>query len=245
MAHVSRASLLQQAESYQATVPHPCWPTGYHKSLSLSSIYDSPCTEKERPNLALNTTVTMVGTGNGSLCALYVSKLFNFTTCSFSRCSFDGIFQPEVSGNFIVSPGTERGGGLAASWAGVPSPPASRGGKARPRALQGWSLVPTTLVRAAVCGEKACSQPVPQLPPFLHQAFSAFFYTVDFIQTVMGKRVHLPSDLKDAAETICATSWSEVGSPGTVGRRGLLCVGHHPDSESSPWRGLGVLAPME
>ncbi|XP_064892301.1 ectonucleoside triphosphate diphosphohydrolase 2 isoform X1 [Columba livia] len=136
------SKLLQQAQSYQATVPHPCWPTGYQKSLSLSSVYDSPCTEKERPGLALDTTVTVTGTGNGSLCALLVSKLFDFTTCSFSQCSFDGIFQPEVSGNFI--------------------------------------------------------------------AFSAFFYTVDFIQTVMGKAVHLPSDLKDAAETICATSWSEL-----------------------------------
>lgn len=245
MAHASHVSLLRQAESYRASVPHPCWPTGYHKSLSLSSVYDSPCTEKERPSLALNTTITVVGTGNGSLCALHVSKLFDFTTCSFSRCSFDGIFQPEVSGNFIVSPGMEQGGGLAAGWAGVPGPLASCGSKARPLALQGSSLVPTTRVRAAVRGERVCSQPVPQLSPFLWQAFSAFFYTVDFIQTVMGRPVHLPSDLKDAAKTICATSWSEVGSSGMVGRRGLLCVGHHPGSESSPWRGLGVLAPME
>ncbi|XP_049689233.1 ectonucleoside triphosphate diphosphohydrolase 2 isoform X3 [Accipiter gentilis] len=96
------SKVLQQAASYQATITHPCWPTGYHKSLSLSSVYDSPCTEKERPSLALNTTITVVGTGNGSLCALHVSKLFDFTTCSFSRCSFDGIFQPEVSGNFIL-----------------------------------------------------------------------------------------------------------------------------------------------
>ncbi|KAK2514181.1 hypothetical protein Q9966_015865 [Columba livia] len=170
-------SKLLQAQSYQATVPHPCWPTGYQKSLSLSSVYDSPCTEKERPGLALDTTVTVTGTGNGSLCALLVSKLFDFTTCSFSQCSFDGIFQPEVSGNFI--------------------------------------------------------------------AFSAFFYTVDFIQTVMGKAVHLPSDLKDAAETICATSWSEVGSSGMAGRRGLLHVGHRLGSERSPWRGLCVLVPLE
>ncbi|NXN99011.1 ENTP2 diphosphohydrolase, partial [Rhinopomastus cyanomelas] len=135
-------SKLLQAESYQTTIPNPCWPTGYRKTLALSSIYDSPCTEKERPSLALNTSITMYGTGNRTLCALHINKLFNFTTCHFSHCSFDGIFQPEVSGNFI--------------------------------------------------------------------AFSAFFYTVDFIQTVMGKRVHLPSDLKDAAETICATSWSEL-----------------------------------
>ncbi|KFU85352.1 Ectonucleoside triphosphate diphosphohydrolase 2, partial [Chaetura pelagica] len=117
-------------------------PVCYNKSILLSSVYNSPCTEKERPSLALNTTITVVGTGNGSLCTLHVSKLFDFTTCSFSRCSFDGIFQPEVSGNFI--------------------------------------------------------------------AFSAFFYTVDFIQTVMGRPIHLPSDLRDAAETICATSWSEL-----------------------------------
>ncbi|NXP75801.1 ENTP2 diphosphohydrolase, partial [Ramphastos sulfuratus] len=135
-------SKLFQAESHRATISHPCWPTGYEKSLLLSTVYNSPCTEKERPNLALNTTVTVVGTGNSSLCALLVSKLFDFTTCSFSRCSFDGTFQPEVSGKFI--------------------------------------------------------------------AFSAFFYTVDFIQTVMGRAVHMPSDLKDAAETICATSWSEL-----------------------------------
>ncbi|XP_010140698.1 PREDICTED: ectonucleoside triphosphate diphosphohydrolase 2 [Buceros rhinoceros silvestris] len=135
-------SKLLQVESLQAPISHPCWPTGYQKNLLLSSVYDSPCTEKEKPNLALNTTVTVVGTGNGTLCTLHVSKLFDFSTCSFSRCSFDGIFQPEVSGKFI--------------------------------------------------------------------AFSAFFYTVDFIQTLMGKPVHLPSDLKDAAETICATSWSEL-----------------------------------
>lgn len=74
----------------------------------------------------------------------------------------------------------------------------------------------------------------PTVVPFLHQAFSAFFYTVDFIQTVMGRPVHLPSDLKDAAEMICATSWSEVGSLGMVGWRGLLHVGHHSGTESSP-----------
>ncbi|NXN15219.1 ENTP2 diphosphohydrolase, partial [Indicator maculatus] len=135
-------SKLFQAESYQATISHPCWPTGYQKSLWLSSVYDSPCTEKERPSLALNTTVNVAGTGNSSLCALHLSKLFDFTICSFSRCSFGDTFQPQVSGKFI--------------------------------------------------------------------AFSAFFYTVDFIQTVMGKPVRMPSDLKDAAETICATSWSEL-----------------------------------
>lgn len=92
---------------------------------------------------------------------------------------------------------------------------------------------------------RVCSQPDPQLLLSLCQAFSAFFYTVDFIQTVMGRPVHLPSDLKDAADTICATSWSKVRSLGIVGRRRLLHVGYHPGFERSPWRSLGFLAPME
>lgn len=131
-AHGSRASLLQQVESLQAPISHPCWPTGYQKNLLLSSVYDSPCTEKERPSLALNTTVTVVGTGNGTLCALRVSKLFDFSTCSFSRCSFDGIFQPEVSGKFIVSAAVERGSGRAARRAGAHSPLASPAAKPEP-----------------------------------------------------------------------------------------------------------------
>lgn len=137
-------SLLQQAENYQATVSNPCWPTGYHKSLSLSSIYDSPCTEKERPSLPLNTFVAMAGTGNGSLCALHVSKLFNFTTCSFSRCSFDGIFQPEVSGNFIVSPSMEQGGGLAVGSAAVPWLPSVICQQSQTQSLQEQLLASTT-----------------------------------------------------------------------------------------------------
>lgn len=112
----------------------------------------------------------------------------------------------------------------------VPSSPASCGSKVRPVALQQWLLVPTTLARVSADGERVCSQPVPQLLLSLHQAFSAFFYTVDFIRTVMGRPVHLPSDLKDAAEIVCATSWSEVGSLGIV-RRGLLHVGYHPSFE--------------
>lgn len=142
---IAHVSLLWQAESYQETVSHPCWPTGYNKSLLLSSIYDSPCTEKERPSLALNTTVTLIGTGDGNLCALHVSKLFDFTNCAFSRCSFDGVFQPEVSGNFIVSPGMEEGGNSC--WLGrlSPAPQHHVAAKPDPQLCNKWLLVPTTL----------------------------------------------------------------------------------------------------
>ncbi|XP_044848426.1 ectonucleoside triphosphate diphosphohydrolase 2 isoform X2 [Mauremys mutica] len=42
-------------------------------------------------------------------------------------------------------------------------------------------------------------------------AFSAFFYTVDFIQTVMKRRVASPDDLNTAAEAICSATWTEAG----------------------------------
>ncbi|KAM6243979.1 ectonucleoside triphosphate diphosphohydrolase 2 [Porphyrio hochstetteri] len=135
-------SKLLQAENYKANVLNPCWPKGYHRNLSLSSIYDSPCTVEERPINAPNKDISMGGSGNASGCAQLVSKLFNFSSCRFSRCSFNGVSQPEVSGGFI--------------------------------------------------------------------AFSAFFYTVDFIQTVMETPVHLPSDLENAARAICAASWNEL-----------------------------------
>ncbi|XP_032636049.1 ectonucleoside triphosphate diphosphohydrolase 2 [Chelonoidis abingdonii] len=41
-------------------------------------------------------------------------------------------------------------------------------------------------------------------------AFSAFFYTVDFIQTVMKRRVASPDDLNTAAEAICSANWTEL-----------------------------------
>ncbi|NXT85220.1 ENTP2 diphosphohydrolase, partial [Zapornia atra] len=135
-------SKLLQAERHKANVFNPCWPKGYQRNLSLSSVYDSPCTVEERPRDVPKKDIPVAGSGDASRCAQLVSELFNVSSCRFSRCSFDGVSQPEVSGGFI--------------------------------------------------------------------AFSAFFYTVDFIQTVMGTPVHLPSDLQNASRAICASSWNEL-----------------------------------
>ncbi|MEQ2270282.1 hypothetical protein XENORESO_018671 [Xenotaenia resolanae] len=47
-------------------------------------------------------TVTVVGTGNYQQCVNNVMEIFNFTKCSYSMCSFDGVFQPRVTGSFMV-----------------------------------------------------------------------------------------------------------------------------------------------
>lgn len=46
------------------------------------------------------------------------------------------------------------------------------------------------------------------VPP--SQAFSAFFYTVDFLRTVMGLPVASLQQLEAAVATVCNQTWSEV-----------------------------------
>uniref|UniRef100_A0A803TQ42 Ectonucleoside triphosphate diphosphohydrolase 2 n=1 Tax=Anolis carolinensis TaxID=28377 RepID=A0A803TQ42_ANOCA len=41
-------------------------------------------------------------------------------------------------------------------------------------------------------------------------AFSAFFYTVDFLQSVTKRRVASPKDLEDATEEICNMTWAQL-----------------------------------
>ncbi|ETE60562.1 Ectonucleoside triphosphate diphosphohydrolase 2, partial [Ophiophagus hannah] len=48
-----------------------------------------------------------------------------------------------------------------------------------------------------------------------YKAFSAFFYTVDFLRSVMKRQVATPNDLKEGAEDICTTPWSELLQKGS------------------------------
>ncbi|XP_055456229.1 ectonucleoside triphosphate diphosphohydrolase 2 isoform X1 [Psammomys obesus] len=122
---------------------HPCWPKGYSTQLLLQEVYQSPCTRDQRPQtLNSSATVSLSGTSNAALCRNLVSGLFNFSSCPFSQCSFNGVFQPPVTGNFI--------------------------------------------------------------------AFSAFYYIVDFLKTVMGLPVGTLQQLETATEIICNQTWAEL-----------------------------------
>ncbi|XP_022433806.2 ectonucleoside triphosphate diphosphohydrolase 2 isoform X2 [Delphinapterus leucas] len=125
---------------------HPCWPKGYSTHVLLQDVYESPCTAAQRPQtFNRSAKVSLSGSSDPALCRGLISELFNFSSCRFSRCSFNGIFQPPLAGKFI--------------------------------------------------------------------AFSAFFYTVDFLRTVMGLPVATLQQLEAAVVTICNQTWSE-GSPG-------------------------------
>ncbi|NXP13603.1 ENTP8 diphosphohydrolase, partial [Thinocorus orbignyianus] len=85
-------------------VYHPCYPKGYTETISLASFRTSPCTNSGDTWLILDDrNVTLEGQGNVSGCLAAIKKLFNFSACGQSQdCTFDGIYQPPVSGQFIA-----------------------------------------------------------------------------------------------------------------------------------------------
>ncbi|KAL4623298.1 ectonucleoside triphosphate diphosphohydrolase 2 isoform X2 [Arapaima gigas] len=99
-------ALLMKSQGYGSSISHPCYPAGHSVSMILDQVFDSPCTLKERPNpYNSQTTVTVTGTGHYQHCLGNVSLIFSFNRCSFSKCSFDGVFQPNVTGNFMAFSG--------------------------------------------------------------------------------------------------------------------------------------------
>ncbi|KFW03088.1 Ectonucleoside triphosphate diphosphohydrolase 8, partial [Fulmarus glacialis] len=85
-------------------VDHPCYPKDYNETVLLSSFRTSPCTNRSDPRLTLgDRNVTLEGRGNASGCLAAIKKLFNFSACGQSQdCTFDGVYQPRVSGQFIA-----------------------------------------------------------------------------------------------------------------------------------------------
>ncbi|NXV79376.1 ENTP8 diphosphohydrolase, partial [Atlantisia rogersi] len=63
-----------------------------------------PCTNgSDLPPTLSDRNVTLEGRGNASGCLAAIRKLFNFSACGQSQdCTFDGVYQPPVSGQFIA-----------------------------------------------------------------------------------------------------------------------------------------------
>uniref|UniRef100_A0A672UAC4 Ectonucleoside triphosphate diphosphohydrolase 8 n=1 Tax=Strigops habroptila TaxID=2489341 RepID=A0A672UAC4_STRHB len=93
------------AESAPSTrVHHPCYPKDYNETVSLSSFRTSPCTNQSDLRLGPgDRNVTLEGRGDANGCLAAIKKLFNFSACGESQdCTFDGIYQPPVRGQFVV-----------------------------------------------------------------------------------------------------------------------------------------------
>lgn len=72
----------------------------------MKHLYGSLCTAFLRPeSYTPSQPVHVIGTGDPVLCREAVSTLFDFKSCGDREdCSFNGIYQPKVKGNFVVSP---------------------------------------------------------------------------------------------------------------------------------------------
>lgn len=132
-----------KSQGYSESITHPCYPAGHNRTLPLSSIFNSPCTEKYKPSsYNSQATLTIQGSGHYEHCQSNVSEIFSFDSCPFSQCSFDKVFQPNVSGSFM--------------------------------------------------------------------AFSAFYYIHSFLQSTTGITVSTPSQLEEAAQTVCGMTFKQM-----------------------------------
>ncbi|XP_069561627.1 ectonucleoside triphosphate diphosphohydrolase 2 [Brachyistius frenatus] len=96
-------ALIVMSQGYSGSITHPCYPASHSRILKLNSIFDSPCTAKYKPSsYDPQATVTVHGSGHYDQCLGNVSKLFSFDSCPFSQCSFDKVFQPNVTGSFMA-----------------------------------------------------------------------------------------------------------------------------------------------
>ncbi|MBN3299361.1 ENTP2 diphosphohydrolase, partial [Amia calva] len=90
-------------QGYSKEVSHPCMPAGMVRNLTLAEVFDSPCTTDQQPRpYRPQERVLLIGTGSYERCRANVSRIFSFGNCNFSRCSFDGVYQPPVTGNFMA-----------------------------------------------------------------------------------------------------------------------------------------------
>uniref|UniRef100_A0A3Q4BAZ1 Uncharacterized protein n=1 Tax=Mola mola TaxID=94237 RepID=A0A3Q4BAZ1_MOLML len=134
---------LLKSQGYSESVTHPCYPADHSRTFQLSSIFSSPCTEKYKPKTYYSqASLTVRGSGHYEHCLSNMSEIFSFDSCPFSRCSFDNVFQPNVTGSFV--------------------------------------------------------------------AFSAFFWIHSFLQRITGIAVNNPSQLEEAAKTVCAMTYNQM-----------------------------------
>ncbi|XP_076587253.1 ectonucleoside triphosphate diphosphohydrolase 2-like [Chaetodon auriga] len=91
-------------QGVKTQVFHPCYPKQFNVSIKLGrDVFDSPCTKNYRPaQFDPQMSVSVVGTGDYQSCLDNVKKMFSFDSCSYSKCSFDGVFQPSVRGSFMA-----------------------------------------------------------------------------------------------------------------------------------------------
>ncbi|KAI2655566.1 Ectonucleoside triphosphate diphosphohydrolase 3 [Labeo rohita] len=100
------AKLAKQTTNW-AIVKHPCYPSGYNISMLAQDVFGSECTKNVLPQgYSPNRYITFVGQSNPEQCKTLVRSIFDLTLCQGAEnCSFDGVYQPPLSGDFVAYAG--------------------------------------------------------------------------------------------------------------------------------------------
>ncbi|XP_054639118.1 ectonucleoside triphosphate diphosphohydrolase 3 [Dunckerocampus dactyliophorus] len=96
--------VIQGSSSNSDYITNPCYPVGFNMTMKASSIYDTECTKIPK-NYSLNQDYFMVGSGDSDQCRRVVESIFDFSPCSSAHCSFNGVEQPPVTGEFLAYAG--------------------------------------------------------------------------------------------------------------------------------------------
>ena len=91
----------------------PCAHSGHEVNFTSSYLWASPCSSGPYASKTFGVELkgpisksqyTFRGSSNGSACLEKVRRAFNFTmNCSYSSCSFNGVYHPQVEGDYVVS----------------------------------------------------------------------------------------------------------------------------------------------
>ncbi|RVE62420.1 hypothetical protein OJAV_G00156980 [Oryzias javanicus] len=93
-----------ESPSVQAYKTNPCYPKGFNETIKVSAVYDTECNQKPK-NYDPDQSIMIVGVGDTEQCENLVESIFDFRTCSSSQCSFNGVEQPPVTGDFMAYAG--------------------------------------------------------------------------------------------------------------------------------------------
>uniref|UniRef100_A0A672KYQ7 Ectonucleoside triphosphate diphosphohydrolase 1 n=1 Tax=Sinocyclocheilus grahami TaxID=75366 RepID=A0A672KYQ7_SINGR len=75
----------------------PCFHPGFNFTRTVQSVFNTPCMKEVK---MANENFFHLGIGDWSQCQQSIRKVFKTSFCPYSRCSFNGVFQPSVDGDF-------------------------------------------------------------------------------------------------------------------------------------------------
>ncbi|KAK7887182.1 hypothetical protein WMY93_026803 [Mugilogobius chulae] len=93
-----------QQSSNPDLILNPCYPNGFNATVKASDIYDTTCTNIPG-KYNMDQEFFMVGAGDSEDCKKFVRMIFDFKTCTSDHCSFNGVEQPPVTGEYMAYAG--------------------------------------------------------------------------------------------------------------------------------------------